>query len=283
MRFLLTTAAALCCLSFTGTAQENPPATPVVKTQPIGQSQYTPQRPTPLSVEAAAIQESCLTTMSGFPNDKPVAKYQFLKLTRVLAEDANPNVRSILDQYSDGQVTSETPLEEVIEGIANPVMRQAMPRLTIAYADYLIDFAVDCQKYVDGQIASLVAFDPTFADSAFNEVISEDALFLRQILTDALYRAGVANDPTSAPTIDLYANSLVNLRNSIEYASFETDISELEALYMEDLDGRLAIANDTINEEYDRELLPASVELAKDMISQTPGGVLGNIRIVISN
>jgi hypothetical protein len=54
-------------------------------------------------------------------------------------------------------------------------------------------------------------------------------------------------------------------RDAVEFAAFETDISELETLFMEDLDGRLARSNDVINSEIDREILGDSVKLAKDL------------------
>ena len=222
-----------------------------------------------LSEADVAAQESCLATMAGFPNDNVTARYQFFKLTEMMAVDATDEFRSALSQYGEGQVSADTPLLEIIDGIANPVLRQAMPSLTVAQSAYLINFAVDCKKYVDGQMISLIAVDPDLASAEFNEIISEDALFLRQVLSDSLFRLGANVDPVFGNSIEANARALVRSRDLIEYASFDTSVTELESLYMDDLDGRLARVNELINSEMDREIFDTSVALADDMSEAT--------------
>ncbi len=238
----------------------------------VAQGVETAIAPTPitdaplvLSEAEAAQQEACLTTIAGFPSENTTARYQFFKLTEMMAMDADPDFRAALAHFGDGNVPPETPLLEVLDGIANPVMRQAMPSLTVAQSAYLIDFAVDCRSYVNGQMNSLVAFDESLSHAEFNEIISEDALFLRQILSDALYRLGAASDEVYGPAVTANSASLVHMRDTIEYASFDTSVGELEALYMDDLDGRLAKANDMINGEMDREITGATVAMADEM------------------
>ena len=55
-------------------------------------------------------------------------------------------------------------------------------------------------------------------------------------------------------------------RDDVEFTTFESELGELEALYMDDLDGRLKRSNDLINEEMDREVLGDSVALSDSMI-----------------
>jgi len=228
-----------------------------------------PVAPPVLTAAEVATQERCITTMAGFPNDNVTARYQFFKLTQMMAVDTTPDFRAAMGQYGEGQVSAETPLLEIIDGIANPVMRQALPSLTVAQSAFLIEFALDCKRFVDGQMVSLVAVDPNLTNAEFNEIISEDALFLRQVLSDALFRLGANVDPVYGSAIEANAQALLRSRDLIEYASFDTSISELEALYMDDLDGRLARVNELINSEMERELLDASVALADDMSEAT--------------
>ena len=58
---------------------------------------------------------------------------------------------------------------------------------------------------------------------------------------------------------------MVLQRDAVEFAAFETDIAELETLFMDDLDGRLARSNDVINSEMDREVLGDAIQLANDL------------------
>ena len=125
--------------------------------------------------------------MSGFPTDDQEARYQFFRLTEEMARDITPDFRRALSQYGDSQVPLSTPMLNVIEDIANPVLRQAAPQLTITNMTYVIDFASICEPFITGQINSLRAYDSALNDTEFNSVITEDALFLRQILSDSMY------------------------------------------------------------------------------------------------
>jgi len=212
---------------------------------------------------AAPSQQYCVTVMSGFPNDDHVARYQFFRLTQDLAEGATPQFRAALAQYGDADVDESTPILDVIEAIANPVLRQAAPEMVIGFMAHLIDFEDRCGVYLEGQISSLNAYD---SDLVWEDpLIAEDALFLRQVLSESLDRAGAFADPAHAFASQDYAANLIATRDNMEYQVFTSEIDELETLYMTDLDGRLARSNDIINKEMDRESLTDAVTLADDM------------------
>lgn len=257
MRALLASLATVLAMAVPAAAQQNPAGLPLA-------SPDRDEVPV-LSQAAAAAQEVCLTQMTGFSDTAPVARYQFFRLVEELALGSDDEMRATLAHYAGGQVDAARPVREVIEAIADPVMRQAVPSLTVAQMRHLIEFAHRCRPYVDGQIASLEAFDPALESAAFNEIVAEDALYLRQILTDALYRLGADGDARFGLAVARYSDSLVRRRDDIEYAAFESDISELETLFMGDLDQRLALSNDMVNGEMDAGVTSASVSLADDM------------------
>ncbi len=216
-------------------------------------------------IAAPAYQEFCINVMSGFPNDDQIARYQFFKLTQELGVDSSPMLTSALDYFGDHTVTADTPVMEVIETIANPVLRQAAPELTIANMAFLIDFANVCDSYIAGQVTGLKALNPQLSEAEFNSVISEDALYMRQILSDSLFRINAQDHEIFGPTVRAYADALVTTRDRIEFTKFENDIESIEAIFMTDLDGRLARSNDVINQEMDRETLASSIEIIDEM------------------
>ncbi len=216
-------------------------------------------------IAATPLQEKCITIMSGFPDNGHVPRYQFFKLTQQLTQDVDPTFKSALDYFGDSFVTPETPVTDVIENIANPVFRQAAPEVTIGNMGYLIDFAMDCESYLTGQIESLEAYDNTLSNAEFNIVIAEDALFMRQILSDSMFRVNAQDHDVFGPAVQAYANSLVTTRDEIEFAGFESEMESIEAMFLTDLDGRLARSNDVINNEMDRETLISSIEVAEDL------------------
>lgn len=207
----------------------------------------------------------CINNMAEFPSDDHEIRYQFFRLTEEMARDVTPEFRKALHQYGDKDISSDRSLFEAIEDIANPVLRQAAPEITIANMTHVIDFATLCRSEITGQINSLKAFDAALNDVDFNAVIVEDALFLRQILSDSLLRLGADSDPLHAVPVLQYSQSLVTTRDEVEFTSFEAELDELEAVYMDDLDGRLKRSNDLINTEMDREVLGDSVALSDSM------------------
>jgi len=214
---------------------------------------------------ASPEQEKCIAIMNGFPNENHEARYQFFKLTQALTDDVDPMLRAAIDFYGDSMVTHDTPIVDVIENIANPVYRQAAPEITIGNMGYLIDFALDCDSYLNGQIESLEAFDANLNQADFHVIIGEDALFMRQILSDSLFRLGGQEHEIFGPSVNAYADQLLRARDKIEFTSFESQMESLEAVYLSDLDGRLARSNDVINNEMDREALAQSLEITNDL------------------
>lgn len=210
-------------------------------------------------------QEFCIAKMAEFPTDDAVARYQFFKLVQDTAFGATDRTQALFDHYGQPAVTPDTPVLAVIEDIANPVLRQAAPDVIVASMNYMVNFALDCEVFINGQTDSLLAFDATLSNPDFNSAIAEDALFLRQILDESLAKLGANTDPVWADAAAIYSASLVKQRDVVEFTAFEMDIAELESLFMEDLDGRLKRSNDTINAEIDRERLRDSVTLSNDL------------------
>jgi hypothetical protein len=212
---------------------------------------------------AIQTQDYCISMMSDFPSDDHLPRYQFFRLTEELSRDVTPELRQLLTQYGEKDIQPNTPILEIIEAMANPVLRQAAPEIVVAYMGQLMDFSDSCAPFISGQVNSLQAFDGSLVDG--DVVIMEDALYLRQILSDSLSRLDADQDPYLGYAAAQYANDLVRTRDDIEYTAFVDDIDNLEALYMEDLDGRLARSNDIINSEIDREALGDAITLSDDM------------------
>ena len=212
-------------------------------------------------------QDRCIAQMADFPTDDPTARYQFFRLVSDVSYGANNETQALFNHYGKPAVEAGTPVLSVIEDIANPVLRQAAPAVIVSSMNYLVDFSVACDVYITGQTESLAAFDKTLTNPELNTAIAEDALFLRQILSESLNRLGADKDAAWSNAAASYSRSLVSQRDAVEFAAFETDISELETLFMEDLDGRLARSNDVINSEIDREILGDAIQVSKDLNS----------------
>lgn len=209
----------------------------------------------------------CINILSEFPADDNEVRYQFLRLTEEMARDMTPDFRNAIDKYGDWQIAPDSTMLGVIEDIANPVLRQAAPEITVANMAYVIDFATICEPFISGQTSSLEAFDSSLTEASFNAVIVDDALFLRQILSDSMYRLGADKDAIYGGSIAQYSAALVTTRDAAEFLTFEDELNDLEALYLDDLDGRLKRSNDLINEEVDTEILGDAVALNDSLMA----------------
>jgi len=227
-------------------------------------AQTTPDAaPIALSPEQS---EQCITMMSGFPDDSPESRYVFFRLAQELAKDVTPELSTLMAQYmvenETRRLPADTPMLDVIEDIADPVLRQAAPEQTVAGMAHIAYFNALCGQFVQGQVDSLLAFNPDL--NATNIAIREDALYLRQILAESLDRLGASQNMAA----QAYALSLVIERDDIEYIGFEDEIGELETLFMGDLDTKLARSNDAVNEGMDVDAFQDAVTLANDMNDQ---------------
>lgn len=210
--------------------------------------------------------ELCVQMMAGFPNDAPESRYVFFRLSQELAKDITPELSQLMTDFMAEnemrRLPADGPMINVIEDIADPVLRQAAPAQTVAGMAHIAYFNALCGPSIQGQVDSLLAFNPALAESDI--LIREDALYLRQILSEALDRLG-GGDREAAR---IYAGSLVTERDDIEYTGFVDEVDALEALYMGDLDTKLARSNDAVNEAINPESFQDAAELARDLNRQ---------------
>ena len=205
--------------------------------------------------------EQCIALMSGFPNDDPESRYLFFRLSQELAKDITPELAKAMADVmlANGadSLPADTPMMDVVESVADPVVRQAAPETTVAGMAHIAYFNALCGPFVQGQVKSLAAFEPALLDADI--YIREDALYLRQILADAMDRLG------GGDAVQAYAQSLVTERDDIEFTGFEDDVSDIEALFIGDLDEKLATSNDYVNDAVDAEAISSAIALARDM------------------
>ena len=216
----------------------------------------------PLTAEQT---EQCVTLLSGFPDDSIEARYVFFRLNQELAKGMTPELSRIMadfmDEHEARRLPADASMMDVVEDIADPVLRQAAPVQTIANMAHIAYFDALCGTFVQGQVDSLLAFNPGLVE--MDLIIREDALYLRQILVESLDRLGADTQATEA-----YTRSLVIERDDIEYVGFEDEVDQLEALYMGDLDTKLARSNDAVNESVDTDQFNDAAALSRDLNEQ---------------
>lgn len=200
------------------------------------------------SAQTAPAEIDCIAQMSALAGGDPEGRHQLFLLVQEIGRGATPDMVDVLSTYGLGSVDPETPVMDVIETIANPVLLQAAPGATVGQMGHLIRFSQSCAVPLDGQIAALEALMPSLGAPAYRQPIQEDALFIRSILLDALYRLEADRDSRHGQTIADYQRDLVSQRDEMEFAAFEAEIAQLEADFAGDLESRLGLAAEAVGE-----------------------------------
>lgn len=206
--------------------------------------------------------EYCLSVMAGFPDDAQ-SRFTFYHLVELLHEGADPGIYASLDAYSSDSVAAETPVVDVLDYIANPVMRQALPGSVLAHLNHLVKFDRKCGAFIQSQKQTLAVVDPSVMHRDFRGSVLQDALFLRQVMIEAFYQMSAHEDPVHREAVLSLGRSADALRANKNVEAFGEELDELldeVLLEYNDLreNQRFAVLDDSLQREQvrsDQEML----------------------------
>lgn len=222
------------------------PACATTQAQPVVEVETAEIEPETLELPQA--NEFCIDQMTALSDGTLEGRHKLFVLVREAGRGADPAFLAALEDFQAGEVDRETPVLQVVEDIANPVLLQAAPGVTVSQMGFLISFSAECSLFLDGQIDALEATSPGLANGVYKQAIGEDAMFLRSMLLDALYRLNADGDAEHGQTIAAYQRDLVRQRDDIEFAAFDAQLAALEDEFASDLDERLDLSNTTVGQ-----------------------------------
>lgn len=209
--------------------------------------------------------ERCQAMMIQFPSDSLQSRYEFFRMVNDAAEGADDDFIAALEALSAGTVPRDATLAQVVEMIASPVLRQGAPSMTVGYMGYLVGYGHECGAFIEDQIAALEAAEPNFDDPGYHRQITENALFMKSILVDALYRLEADVDPAYGAMIAAYERGMVHHRDEMEFAEFDAELAALEEEFMGDLGQRLELSNQVVGSGMDGDITSSSIGLSSEM------------------
>ncbi|MEO0816818.1 MAG: hypothetical protein AAFX86_05860 [Pseudomonadota bacterium] len=249
------------------------PACATAQTAPMPVPQQTSslpdQAPEPIPSQALAeldlpeLNPVCARQMTELAGGTLSGRHQLFVLVREAGRGADDDVLAALEAYGAGTVDPETPILQVVEDIANPVLLQAAPNATVGQMAHLIRFSRECDVILDGQIKALEATSPDLASGTYKQAIGEDAMFLRSMLLDALYRLNADRDAVHGQTVAAYQRDLVRQRDDIEFAAFDAELAALEDEFAGDLGDRLDLAKTSADETAEAVDAKGAAEVAR--------------------
>ncbi|MEM9740522.1 MAG: hypothetical protein AAF829_11695 [Pseudomonadota bacterium] len=199
-------------------------------------------------IDLPEINDVCATQMTTLAGGTLTGRHQLFVLVQQAGRGADDAFLEAIGTFGAGSVDPSTPLLQVVEDIANPVLLQAAPAATVGQMAHLIRFSQECQIVLDGQIAALEATVPDLSSGVYKQAIGEDAIFLRSMLLDALYRLNADADPIHGQSVATYQRDLLRQRDDIEFAAFDSDLAALEEEFASDLESRLELANTSVGD-----------------------------------
>jgi hypothetical protein len=267
----LTGIALICALITTSQfaiAQEQTIVQPTPHVQIQNYASATPSMlPTP--TPAPAYSDLCINMMRDFPDDTLVNRYQLFRLIEMMEVGVDSGVSDALTHFGMKNSLGTETVVEITQNLSDPVMLQSQPRYSIGNAAQLIGYAKHCKPFIASQVASIEAAEPSVNDGLFQEQLAEDSVYLRALVIQSLESVSADKHALHGPAVKRYADGTIWIRNEAEFAGFEAELDALSIDALTDLDQKLMIHRDVVEEEADKEIMSSSSEMVNSMNEQS--------------
>lgn len=248
--------AAVLSLSVPSMAQDQAATTSIVSIE---------QQNMQLIHQTAVNSDLCIRMMAGFPDESLVNRYQFYRLIDMMEDGADSGVNAALEHFGAKNSLGQETVVDVVRNLSDPVMLQSAPRYTVGNAAQLIEYAQQCRPFISAQIASIEVAEPSVTDPLFEEQLAEDAVYLRALVVQSLESVSAQIHPVHGPAVLRYQNATVNIRNEAEFVGFAAELDSLSLETLVELDEKLVLHQDVIEDDIDKEVVSSSNQMVQSM------------------
>jgi len=217
--------------------------------------------PTPAPMHS----DLCINMMKDFPDDSLVNRYQLFRLIEMMEVGVDSGVSDALTHFGMKNSLGTDTIVEVVQNLSDPVMLQSQPRYSLGNAAQLINYAQHCKPFISSQIASIEAAEPSVNEGLFQEQLAEDSVYLRALVVQSFESVSAHNHPIYGGAVQRYGDGTVFIRNEAEFAGFEAELDALSIETLEDLDQKLLVHQDIVEEEVDKEIMASSADMVNSM------------------
>lgn len=209
--------------------------------------------------------EFCAGMMAGFPDDSLINRYQFFRLIQSMKAGVDSDMRAAFTHYGEKTDMGQTGVVETIENLSDPVVLQSSPAYALTNASHLIRYAEDCSPFIASQISSIEFAEPSVTEAAMEEVLAEDAVYLRALVMESLESLSAQNHPIYGPATERYEGATIYIRNEGEFIGFEAELEALTNDTIAEIDDKLALHLQMVEGDIDKETVSTSSDMLESM------------------
>jgi hypothetical protein len=203
--------------------------------------------------------------MTGFPDESLINRYQFFRLIQSMKAGVDIDMRGALAHYSEAADMTGMTIVETVQNLSDPVILQSAPAFALTNAGRLIRYAEDCGAFISSQVRSIEYAEPSVTDADMEEVLAEDAIFLRALVLQSLESLSASDHPIYGPALQRYEGATIYIRNEAEFIGFEAELEALTNETIADIDEKLALHLDMVEGDLDKESISTSSDMLESM------------------
>lgn len=247
---------------FTATAPQAPSASAPL---PALQPQTVPLQATSLSDLAPVNSQFCTQMMTGFPDESLVNRYQFFRLIQSMKSGVDSDMRAGLSHYGEKVDLSTENVVDTVQNLSDPVVLQSSPAFALSNASHLIRYAEECNGFISSQISAIEYAEPSVKEASMEEILAEDAVFLRALIVQSMETLSAGDHPVYGPAMRRYEGATIYIRNEAEFIGFEAELDALTAETISEIDDKLALHLSMVEGDINNESISTSSDMLESM------------------
>jgi len=192
----------------------------------------------------------------------PGEQYRQLSLVLLISGGAHPElVESMLSDLS-GQAGTESSKFNP-DAYKTPLTRIVDQESMLSGAALLLKFAGDSQQDIKARLAAIYAENPGLISMVDINVITEDAIIIRNAIADSISYSGLAQNESLIAHLKDYRTRTINLRNIMEFEAFSVELDRLTHEAILSVGGKLDAYQRMFDEEVNSTGFSRQIESAE--------------------
>lgn len=198
----------------------------------------------------------------------PGEQYRQLSLILLMSGGADPVLTNALaPPESAGQGRAVSNLSP--DDYKTPLIRIVDQESMLAGAAFLLRFAQESHDEIEASLAEINEANPVLISMVDMNVITEDAIIIRNAIADAISYSPLAENEEVALHLQIYRTQTIRIRNIMEYELFDEELDRLTEEAIASVGGKLDAYQRMFDEEVGSKELDRQFDAAKYIFNRT--------------
>jgi hypothetical protein len=198
----------------------------------------------------------------------PGEQYRQFSLVLLISGGANPELLNLLapqNTREQGRVVSGLNPDDY----KTPLIRIVDQESMLSGAAILLQFAHDSHADIMARLADINANNPVLVSMVDMNVITEDAIIIRNAIADSIDYSGLVKDEDTAGHLQSYRTQTIRIRNIMEFKLYDEELERLTEEAILSVGGKLDAYQRMFDEEVDSKEFDRQFDAAEYIYNRT--------------